>query len=95
MKVTIEINDQSLQHAIENQVGKAVAAFTDQIIREKVEGIIALKLDRLGQADVERALAQASSEKIDKALGNTVYARQQALTQALSAAALQAIKGVK
>lgn len=96
MKIIVELNDNTLQHAVEAQVGKAVAAFTEEAIRRKVDEIVKLKLERISTLDVLNAVEAVARKHIDGVLGaNTDYARKNIVRQFLADAAEKAIKGSK
>lgn len=96
MKIVIELTDADFRNAVETQVGKAVAAFTEQAIREKVDGIVALKLDRLGKVDIEARIDVVAKQMINEVLGSANdYTRKNVIRTFLADAAEKAIKGSK
>lgn len=96
MKIIVELNDNTLQHAVEAQVGKAVAAFTEAAIKTKVDEIVKLKLDRISTQDVLLAVENVAKQHIDLVLGaNNDYARRNVVRGFLADAAEKALKGAK
>jgi hypothetical protein len=67
MKLIIELNDADLMRAIEQQVSKAVADLSTEIIRRQVEEILPKKFDRL---DVAAAMRGAADRVVKEGLGN-------------------------
>lgn len=86
MKVAIELDDATLHRAIKNQVGKAIAALTDEHITARVNEILQKKFSRVDDAVIAVAIGKAAAElvrspngvhntyslhsRIDKALGD-------------------------
>ena len=96
MKIIVELNDNTLQHAVEAQVGKAVAAYTEAVIKAKVDEIVKLKLDRISIQDVLLAVESVARKHIDSVLGaNNDYTRKNIVRGFLADAAEKAIKGAK
>lgn len=96
MKIIVELSDDSLRHAIEQQVGKAVSEFTDQVIREKVQQVIDAKMARLEKQDIEGVMQKAATTKINEVLGEgNDYNRKNAIRAFLADAAEKAIKGAR
>lgn len=94
MKIIVELNDASLQNAVEAQVSKAIAEFTEGVIQAKVQEIVDKKLDRVTLADISASMVKAADLRIDAALGASPndWSRKQAVRNVVSEAAERAIK---
>lgn len=92
MKIVIELTDAVLMRAVEEQVGKAVAAYTDDAINRQVSVIVAKKLERYGATEQTTALERAASGLLTDTLSTNIHARQTQLRNLLSDAAVKIIK---
>ena len=98
MKIVIEINDETLHKAVEQQLGAVVSQFTDSIIQAKIHEITDKKLARIGESDVQLALTTAANEQIDRILGprgGNTWQRDQKIKSYIADAAVAAIKAAK
>lgn len=93
MKIIVELNDNTLQHAVEAQVGKAVAAFTEAAIKSKVDEIVGKKVDRVGTAEIQAAIEKVVNAQFVYMLGANEYTRKQAIRSLLADAAEKILKG--
>jgi hypothetical protein len=96
MQISIDISDKDLRSIVDAQVGKALAAVTEQVIKEKAEEILNLKLARLDVgATVGNLVSQEITNKVDEAvngaLGSPHY-RAETIKKLVQNAAIELLK---
>lgn len=60
MKLVVELNDSDLRKAVADQVGRAIASITDDLIREKTNEILTIKFGRVDEKMIEAAIDKAA-----------------------------------
>lgn len=96
MKLTIEINDDALRHAVDTQVSKALAEMTEAVIRKKADEIIAAKFSRVDAFQIagqhaEKMLREHIEAAVNTALGDR-YSRNDTVRKLISDAAKEMLK---
>lgn len=92
MKITVEINDQTLHNAIEQQLSAAVAEITNQLIARKVNEIVDKKLDRLTEARVEELLEHAATNMLKSQFSSNEWQRASQIKALVADAAVLIVK---
>lgn len=97
MKLTIEIPDATLRHAVETQVSAALATMTRESVEAQAKEVVNTSLSRIDFWSVVRqqadaALAPHVEKAINEVLGRDYFARRNAVAKLIQDAALEAIK---
>lgn len=98
MKLTIEIPDAALRHAVETQVASALAAMTRESVERQAKEVVSTTLSRIDfwgvvRQQADSALAPHVERAINEVLGRTYYERRDNMSRLIKDAALEAIKG--
>ena len=97
MNINIDIPDNVLRAAVEQQVSLVMAKFTGEALEKMAEAVIAKKMDRFDPAMRADSVIRQQVDKIigselERALGRN-WQRNEAVRKLLSDAAQAAIKG--
>jgi hypothetical protein len=91
MKLSIEIEDDKLNHMIQAQVGAAIAKMTDEVIKARIEEILNVKFARVTDHAVDKVLQTAADIQV-KTFIERSYPSQSVIREALATAATRALK---
>lgn len=92
MKLVIELDDENLRRIAEQQVQKAVAAFTEGAIQRKVEEILELKMNRLTGDRIDAELKTVIKAFAEEYLGASDYLRRNKINTYFAEAAMKIVK---
>ncbi len=94
MKITLEINDETLHKAIGQQLDATIAAFMERELNRRIEDIVKTKFDRIGPNSFEEAMQHAATDLIQSSIcfneNPTPYSLRQRV-QAIMASEAQAL----
>ena len=92
MKITVEINDVTLENAIGQQLQKAVAERIGQQLETVVNDVLIKKLARFDDEVISNRIAQAARRMLRESLGKSDWQQDGALRQAIDRAAVALIR---
>jgi uncharacterized protein YaaW (UPF0174 family) len=97
MKLTIEINDDTLKNAIQQQLDAAVAQVTESLIQDRVKAVVGTKLERVSDERIQEAFEKAATRLLTQGLGGaqcTQHTLSLRVNAIMAEAARKLIKGL-
>lgn len=90
MKLAIELNDEDIKRAINHQIGAAVATLAGEVLKERIDEVINLKLGRVTDLVIDEALVKEVRVLVLEKMGSG-YQLQEKVKGALATVARELI----
>lgn len=92
MKLTIEINDETLKNAIGQQLERVVATEVREQIAMVVDKVLNTKLERFNDDVMSKRIENAAIKMLTNSLGNQVWGRENVLRGIIERAATNIVR---